>query len=325
MSKNCELSLSLVITSYTTERLNDIYELLDSIKQQTYRNMETIFVVERSQELRDKLNDFIKEKQIEKIRVVFSTEKLGLSMSRNLGIENAKGDIIAFVDDDVVLFPDWAEEMVKAFDSDSIIGVTGAAFPLWENDSLKWLPEEFYWLVSCTAWTKWTNAQKVRGAFGANMAFRREAFNDGCQFSANAGFADEHCDKPISEDIEFSLRIRKITGKSIVFNPMPRVWHRVVARRVSHSFVIQRAHHVGCTRRIIRKYYSDEFGSFNQENQVLRGVIRILGGFPKELIFKPAFAVKKIILTIEILLAAAVGFIIPIPVYHLSENNQSMN
>ncbi|MDD3678609.1 MAG: hypothetical protein PHD14_05220, partial [Dehalococcoidales bacterium] len=63
MSTNCELSLSLVITSYTTERLNDIYELLDSIKEQTYRNMETIFVVERSQELRDKLNDYIKEKK----------------------------------------------------------------------------------------------------------------------------------------------------------------------------------------------------------------------------------------------------------------------
>ncbi|MFA7218313.1 MAG: glycosyltransferase, partial [Dehalococcoidales bacterium] len=77
MSTNCELSLSLVITSYTTERLNDIYELLDSIKQQTYQNMETIFVVERSQELRDKLNDYIKEKKIDRVRIVFSDKKLG--------------------------------------------------------------------------------------------------------------------------------------------------------------------------------------------------------------------------------------------------------
>ena len=77
MSTNCELSLSLVITSYTTERLNDIYELLDSIKQQTYQNMETIFVVERSEDLRDKLSDYLKEKEIERVRIVFSDKNWG--------------------------------------------------------------------------------------------------------------------------------------------------------------------------------------------------------------------------------------------------------
>ena len=32
-----------------------------------------------------------------------------------MGIKQASGDIIAFVDDDVLLYPDWAENMVKAF------------------------------------------------------------------------------------------------------------------------------------------------------------------------------------------------------------------
>ena len=35
--------LSLVITAYTTDRLGDIYELLESVKNQTLKNMETIF------------------------------------------------------------------------------------------------------------------------------------------------------------------------------------------------------------------------------------------------------------------------------------------
>ena len=47
--------LSIVVTSYTTERLNDIYELLDSVKTQTYSDIETIFVAERSTELCDKI------------------------------------------------------------------------------------------------------------------------------------------------------------------------------------------------------------------------------------------------------------------------------
>ncbi len=320
MNENRDLSLSLVITSYTTERLNDIYELLESVKKQTCRNMETIFVVERSEELRDKLDAFIKERQIERMRIVFSTEKLGLSMSRNLGIENAEGDIIAFVDDDVVLFPDWAEETVKAFNSDSTIGVTGTAFPLWENNSLKWLPQEFYWLISCTAWTGWEVPRIVRGAFGSNMAFRREAFSDGCRFSCNAGFSDGHRDKPISEDIEFSLRIRRKTGKSIVFNPMPRVWHRVIARRLSFRFLVQRSHHIGSTRRIIRKYYNDEFGSFEQENQVLKGVFKRLVSLPKKMFVNPSTAVKHLYLITVILTSSAIGYLVPFPSYKLEFN-----
>jgi glycosyltransferase involved in cell wall biosynthesis len=318
ISSNQTPLLSLVITSYTTERLNDIYELISSIKIQTYKNMETIFVVERSNELQDKINAFIADNSVTTLAVVFSNEKLGLSAARNLGIKNAKGDIIAFVDDDVVLFPDWAKEMVKAFDKDSIIGVTGSAFPLWENDSLKWLPEEFYWLISCTAWTGWKEPRVVRGAFGSNMAFKREAFSDNCQFSLNAGFSDEHHDKPISEDIEFSLRLRKKTKKNIIFSPYPCVWHRVISRRLSFKFIVQRAHHVGCTRRIIRKYYTEEFGSFEQENQVMKGIIRTIFGIPKTTFTKPSIAWKKFFLIAEVLLSSAIGYIIPFPSYKLN-------
>ena len=39
-----QVLLSIVITSYTTERFKDIYELLDSIKVRTYPNIEVIFV-----------------------------------------------------------------------------------------------------------------------------------------------------------------------------------------------------------------------------------------------------------------------------------------
>ena len=105
--------LSIVITSYTTERLNDIYELMDSIKTQTYANIETIFVAERSPELYDRVKAYLREKAVANTKMAFNEGEPGLSAARNLGIREAKGDIIAFVDDDVVLFPDWAEEMMN--------------------------------------------------------------------------------------------------------------------------------------------------------------------------------------------------------------------
>lgn len=47
--------LSVVVTSYTTERLNEIFALLDSIKMQTYPNIELIFVIERSEKLLEEI------------------------------------------------------------------------------------------------------------------------------------------------------------------------------------------------------------------------------------------------------------------------------
>ncbi len=311
MSANQDLPLSLVITSYTTERLNDIYELLESIKNQTLKNMETIFVVECSMELRDKINAFVTENSIPNISVVFSSDKLGLSAARNLGIIHAQGEIIAFADDDVVLFPDWAEQIYKSLENESAIGVTGSAIPLWENESLKWLPTEFYWLISCTAWTGWTELRTVRGAFGANMAFKKEAFAGGHLFSSDTGYISGSRHQPVSDDLEFSLRIRKISKKNIVFNPGPTVWHRVRRQRVNLTFAAKRARQVGCARRVLKKYYPEELGTFEQENHVLKGISRLLLSIPKETLTTPWFAWKKLSLIGIVLIFTAMGYIVP--------------
>jgi len=313
--------LTVVITSYTTEHINDVYELLDSIINQTYKHIETLFVAERSRELYEAIKTYANEKAMPNIKVIFNEGKPGLSVARNLGITHANGAIIAFIDDDAVPFHDWGESIVKTLVNDSAIGMTGSAYPLWESDSLKWLPEEFYWLISCTAWTGWKEKHIVRGAFGANMAFKKDAFKSGCLFSPNAGFSEGHRDKPISEDIEFSLRVRKMTGQNIVFDPDARVWHRVVKRRLGLGFVIQRSHHIGCTRRILRKYYATELGSYDQERSVLQGMYRLLLSIPKEFFSKPILAWKKLSITCTILVAAAIGYIVPFPGYKLEIEN----
>jgi len=308
--------LSIITTSYTMERLEDIFELVDSVKAQSYPNIETIFVAERSKELCERVRAYTQEKAIPNMVVVFNDGESGLSVARNLGIKHARGDIVAFVDDDVVLFPDWAEEMVKAHENGSVvIGVTGPAFPLWEDESLQWLPEEFYWLVSCIGWTGWTETCIVRGTFGANMAFKREAFHDGCLFSPNAGYAQAHHYQPVSDDLEFSLRVRRRTGRPIIFSPSPRVWHRVYKNRLGWRYITAKSQEVGRCRRILRKYYADEFGSLEQEQRVLKGTLRLLVGIPKEFFTKPRLAWKKLSLIFVVLISITVGYLVPAPLY----------
>jgi glycosyltransferase involved in cell wall biosynthesis len=313
ISSNQTPLLSLVITSYTTERLNDIYELISSIKIQTYKNMETIFVVERSNELQDKINAFIADNSVTTLTVVFSNEKLGLSAARNLGIKNAKGDIIAFVDDDVVLFPDWAEEMVKSYGNALTIGVTGNGYPLWEDNNMKWLPDQFYWIVSCTAFTNWKQARSVRSAWGMNMSFLREAFEIS-MFSPNFGQTNggkEAWKTGPVDDAEFSINLRIKTKKDILYNPKVQVYHKVYKYRLSSKFIRGQSYWQGFSKALLKKMYpeDEDTKTLVRERDVLQRILfRVVPQSFIGIFSKPSLSIKKLYLTFYVLSFVALGY-----------------
>jgi len=100
--------ISIIVPCYTMDRLRDVTELLDSIDAQTYKNVETIVVAERSPELVSGIKGYIQEKGYQNTQVLFNKDEWGSYSARNLGIERAKGDVLAFIDDDDLFFPDWA-------------------------------------------------------------------------------------------------------------------------------------------------------------------------------------------------------------------------
>ncbi len=53
----------------------------------------------------------------------------GLSHARNAGLACARGEIIAFTDDDTLLEPHWLERLTGAFDAPEIWGVSGLVLP----------------------------------------------------------------------------------------------------------------------------------------------------------------------------------------------------
>jgi glycosyltransferase involved in cell wall biosynthesis len=305
--------LSVVFTAYTLERLKDIFELLDSIEAQSYPRIEVIFVAERSTVLLDRVQAYVREKKIPTTRLVYNHQKPGLAAARNLGIKEANGDIVAFVDDDVVLFPDWAEAMVKTYDSDSVIGITGPALPLWENESLSWLPEEFYWIVSCTAFAEWHALRPVRSAWGMNMSFRREAF-DYCHFSTDFGQTSGEQEAwkagPV-DDAEFSINLRMKTGKVILYNPQVRVQHKVYMYRLSNRFIRGQCYWQGFSKGLLRRTYRHDVDTraLVRERDLLRRIIidfvpRTAWGF----FHGPRLAVKKLALAARVLFYVALGF-----------------
>ena len=108
MDKSNKNLLSVIIPVYNAEKY--IEDCLESIIKQTYKNLEIILVDDGSTDNSYKLceNYMSKDNRIK----VFHKENGGVSSARNLGIDNASGEYITFVDIDDSLSADMYEKMM---------------------------------------------------------------------------------------------------------------------------------------------------------------------------------------------------------------------
>jgi len=80
------------------------------------------------------------------VRYVFE-QKQGLSHARNVGIREAKSDLVMFTDDDVVPDERWVDTIVRAFESHEADCVGGRILPIWSREPANWLTSPDYWAV----------------------------------------------------------------------------------------------------------------------------------------------------------------------------------
>ncbi len=305
--------LSIVVTSYTSDRLKDILELVDSIRNQTYPQIELIFVAEREPGLKDRVFEYARSRGIA-CTALYNAEQPGLSSSRNIGVDRASGEVIAFTDDDVVLDPGWGAGLVAGLADKSVIGITGPALPLWQGQPLDWLPAEFYWLISCTSWYAPRTPCLVRNAWGHSMAFRHEAFQF-CRFhdsfGRTAGWDRAGKKGPVGDDTEFCINLTRASGKSILYDPGVRVLHKVYPYRLTANFVRRQAFWQGYTKARLRKVYDhgDSRGLLDTEYGLLKRILfKLLPSLPAEFFTAPRQSWKKTGVVVTALFHLSTGY-----------------
>lgn len=105
--------ISVVIPTYN--RYKELIRALESVKNQTYKNLEVIIIDDNvDQKLSKKIEILIKNKYNNYIYIK-NQENIGGALSRNKGIEIAKGKYISFLDDDDEYYPNKIEEQYKFF------------------------------------------------------------------------------------------------------------------------------------------------------------------------------------------------------------------
>jgi glycosyltransferase involved in cell wall biosynthesis len=293
-------------------RLSDVCDLINSIQKQTYENIETVLVAEKSKDLFNHLKSFVQKNGFSNITIVFNSGIEGLSAARNVGIKLATGEILAFVDDDVSIPTTYVEEVVRTYSlGDAVIGVTGLISPNWVDGALDFFPEEFDWIFSCSHWFPVKEIVEMRNVFGANFSFRREAFQTSGLFDTKYGFPYGSFEGNLGEDNEISIRVKHKTGKRIFYNPNVEVYHKVHTYRFQWRFILKRSYNMGKSRRLMKQYYFKNEDPLNVERSLLKRQmislpIKILNAFAKN----PFRGAKMFCVSTMVSSFTALGYII---------------
>lgn len=138
--------ISVIVPVYKVEEY--LNECIASIASQTYSNLEIILVDDGSPDSCPQMCDRWAQKD-RRIRVIHKTNG-GLSDARNVGIDAAAGDYIAFVDSDDFIRPDMLEKLMNALirtGSDiAVCGIqnVGQSTSVWGCQSFVGTPEEIF-------------------------------------------------------------------------------------------------------------------------------------------------------------------------------------
>ena len=128
-----ENKISIIVPVYNTE--NQIRYCLDSILNQTYKNLEIIVVDDGT---KDNAGIIAEEysKNDDRI-IVIHQENQGLSAARNAGLSVATGDYISFVDSDDVLKIDFYEYMIDVLKKEDYPEIVQASFLRIDEDNIE--------------------------------------------------------------------------------------------------------------------------------------------------------------------------------------------
>jgi GT2 family glycosyltransferase len=274
-------SISVVICTQDSGRHDGLLEGIASLAAQTRAPHEVVVIVDHNPELSRRLAAGGLG-----ARIVDNSGESGLSGARNAGLNEATGEIVAYLDDDATAEPQWLAELAAAFDDPRIIAAGGAAVPVWESGRPRWFPDEFGWVVGCSYRGLPEQPAEIRNVIGCNMAFRRAALATVGGFSGR--LSRSVTSGPVgAEETEFCIRLRRrFPGSAIWFQPSARVHHRVPAARATWRYFRSRCYHEGLSKGILTQMVGPGDGLASERRHalvtlpsgVLRGFVDILRG-----------------------------------------------
>jgi len=236
--------VSFIICTYNREEFKK--KILQSLRSQLADpSLFEILIVDNnsSDQTAELSKNFLKENPSLEARYILEKSQ-GLSHARNRGIDESKGSIISFIDDDVWVFDDFAENVSKSFKNPFIQAIGGRIIPKYESEKAPvWMSK--YLLPSVSALDMGDQPKECKGnklPIGANMSFRKDVFETYGGFNTELGRSGEGLEGGEEKDMFFRIRNDE---KRIVYAPTVQLRHFIPDSRVTIDYIKRLATGVG--------------------------------------------------------------------------------
>jgi GT2 family glycosyltransferase len=199
----------------------------------------------------------------------------GLSHARNRGMREARGELVAFIDDDATAESTWLEKLLEGFDDPRTACVGGRVVPAWQaprSDWPKWLHGRLVGFFSIVDHPDRRELHYPAYPAGTNIAFRKQAIENIGMFNPLLGRIGESLLS--MEEIDLCLRLERV-GYCIVYIPGAVVRHTVAEKRLTRDWVRERARWQGISAAVIEREF---FSSTWVAGKSLKYLLYIGGG-----------------------------------------------
>jgi len=236
--------ISIVLCTYNRDsRLAGVLETLGKLEGAAGLSHEILVVNNNSSDGTRGVIEAAMRSYPGRIRYAFEARQ-GLSWARNKGIEEARGGLIAFTDDDVRVDPGWLTALGDASVSYPHVGFGGRVLPVWDFTPPAWFVGggPFHMLKGGVVVShdlgdhplEYTN--NMYSPVGANMAFRRELFTRHGMFRTDLGKTGKHAF--FGEDAEFFRRLLD-AGERMFYIPRALIYHPIDRKKMTkRHFVV---------------------------------------------------------------------------------------
>lgn len=231
---------SIIIPVYN--RPDEVLELLQSLKQQTFQNFEVIIVEDGST---NKCESIVETFQKDLEIYYFFKENSGQGFSRNFGFEKAKGDFFIVFDSDCLIPKEYFATVDKYLDEYQLDAYGG---PDKDHPSFTNMQKAISYSM-----TSLFTTGGIRGRKKSLGTFHPRSFNMGISkavFEKTKGYIITR----MGEDIEFSIRIIE-NGFKVGLIPDAYVYHK---RRTSLTQFYRQLHFFGRARINIQRFFPSE-------------------------------------------------------------------
>ncbi len=244
MEKSKEMDVTVVLCTYNRSHClaSALKSAAASLLPESVRWEILVVDNNSSDRTREVIEDFCK-RYPGRFRYLFEPQP-GKSHALNAGIREARGEILAFMDDDVTVEPAWLQNLTAALQNNTWAGAGGRIVPKWPRQAPRWLsPRAWYATGPLVQFDVGDQASELSEApFGTNMAFRKSMFEKYGDFRVELG------PRPGSEirdeDTEFGARLLA-AGERLGYEPSAVVYHPVEEKRIEKEYFLAWWFHKG--------------------------------------------------------------------------------